>query len=139
LHAPFERVDRGAVRAGTRPCLLEFCDSVAGRRDTGIAAVLVQAKDAAAKAFYLAHAEWLEVPAGGWTMWLPVGLVGGTRDHAPYGLLSTRGQGLECKDFKGLAAGVRGPLGIWGSERGPPKQHWCRGHLNTQSIPQDGM
>ena len=65
------------MRASTHPYLFDFCDSGAGRRDPGIAAVLVQAKDAAAKAFYLAHAEWLEVPAGGRTLWLPVGIVGG--------------------------------------------------------------
>ncbi len=44
-------------------------------------AVLVQAKDAAAKAWYLGQAEWLEVPAGGWTLWLPVGVVGGEITH----------------------------------------------------------
>jgi hypothetical protein len=42
----------------------------------GIAAVMVQAKDEAARAFYLAQAEWLEFPAGGRTLWLPVGVVG---------------------------------------------------------------
>jgi hypothetical protein len=41
----------------------------------GIAAVLVQAKDEAAKAWYLAQAEWLEFPAGTRTLWLPVGVV----------------------------------------------------------------
>jgi hypothetical protein len=55
------------VRASTHPTLAE---------NIGIAAVLVQAKDAAAKAFYLGQAEWPEVPAGGWTLWLPVGVVG---------------------------------------------------------------
>jgi hypothetical protein len=77
LHALFERVDRGALHASAHACLFEFCDSVAGSRDPGIAAALVQAKDAAAKAFYLRKAEWLEVPAAGRTLWLPVGLVGG--------------------------------------------------------------
>ena len=43
----------------------------------GIAAVLVQAKDEAAKAFYLAQADWLEFPAGTRTLWLPVEVVGG--------------------------------------------------------------
>jgi hypothetical protein len=56
------------VRASTHPTLAE---------SIGIAAALVQAKDAAAKAFYLRKAEWLEVPAAGRTLWLPVGLVGG--------------------------------------------------------------
>jgi hypothetical protein len=42
----------------------------------GIAAVLVQGKDAAARAWYLGQAEWLEVSAGGRTWWLPVGVVG---------------------------------------------------------------
>jgi hypothetical protein len=68
LHAPSERVDRGAVCASTQPALAE---------SIGIAAVLVQAKDDAERAFYLAHAEWLEVPAGGWTLWLPVRVMGG--------------------------------------------------------------
>jgi hypothetical protein len=56
------------VRASTHPTLAE---------SFGIAASLVQAKDEAAKAFYLRKAEWLEVPAAGRTLWLPVGLVGG--------------------------------------------------------------
>jgi len=43
----------------------------------GISAVLVQAKDEAARAWYLAQAEWLEFPAGSRTLWLPVGVVGG--------------------------------------------------------------
>jgi len=67
------RLIGGAVREITHPWLFECCDSVAGRRAPGIAAALVQAKDAAAKAFYLGQAEWLEVPADGRTMWLPVG------------------------------------------------------------------
>ena len=41
----------------------------------GIAAVLVQAKDEAARAWYLAQAEWLEFPAGSRTLWLPVGVL----------------------------------------------------------------
>jgi hypothetical protein len=40
----------------------------------GIAAVLVQAKDAAARAWYRGQAEWLEVPVGGRTLWFPVGV-----------------------------------------------------------------
>jgi hypothetical protein len=46
-----------AVRAGTYPCLFEFGGSAAGKRDPGIGAVPVQAKDAAAKACYLGQAE----------------------------------------------------------------------------------
>ncbi len=41
----------------------------------GIAAVLVQAKDEAARAWYLRQAEWLEFPAGSRTLWLPVGVI----------------------------------------------------------------
>ena len=52
------------MRASTQPALAE---------SIGIAAVLVQAKDAAAKAWYLGQAELLEVPAGGRALWLPVG------------------------------------------------------------------
>jgi hypothetical protein len=44
------------VRAGTQPTLAE---------SIGIVAVLVQAKDAAAKAWYVGQAEWREVPEGG--------------------------------------------------------------------------
>ena len=54
------------MRASTRPALAE---------SIGIAAALVQAKDAAAEAWYVGQAEWREVPAGGWTLWLPVGVV----------------------------------------------------------------
>ena len=43
----------------------------------GIAAVLVQAKDEASRAWYLAQAEWLEFPVGSRTLWLPVGVVVG--------------------------------------------------------------
>jgi len=58
----------GAVPASTQPTLAE---------SIGIAAVLGQAKDAAVQAWYVGQAEWREVPAGGWTLWLPVGVVGG--------------------------------------------------------------
>jgi hypothetical protein len=74
LHAPFERVAWGAVRASTHPTLAE---------SIGIAAALVQAKDEGAKAFYLGQAEWLEVPAGGRTLWLPVGVVTLRADEQP--------------------------------------------------------
>lgn len=50
---------------------------IAGAAESiGIAAVLVQAKDEAARAWYLAQAEWLEFPVGTRTLWLPVGMVG---------------------------------------------------------------
>ena len=49
----------------------------------GIAAMLVQAKDEAARAVYLAQTEWLDFPVGSRTLWLPVGVVGGGLDHAP--------------------------------------------------------
>ena len=48
MHAPSERVDRGAVRASTHPTLAE---------SIGIAAALVQAKDATAKVWYVGQAE----------------------------------------------------------------------------------
>ena len=51
-------------------------------KSIGIAAVLVQAKDEAARAWYLGQAGWLEVTAGGRTLWLPVGVVGGALDRA---------------------------------------------------------
>jgi hypothetical protein len=41
----------------------------------GIAAVLVQAKDEAARAWHLAQADWLEFPAWSRTLWLPLGVV----------------------------------------------------------------
>ena len=41
----------------------------------GIAALLVHAKDAAAKAFYLHHAEFLEYPDGSRTLFLPIATV----------------------------------------------------------------
>lgn len=41
----------------------------------GIAAVLVQAKDEAAKRFYLVCAEWLEYPGKSRTLFLPIGTV----------------------------------------------------------------
>ena len=69
MHAPFERVAWGAVRASTHPTLAE---------SIGIAAALVLAKDEAARAWNLRREEWLEVPVGGRTLWLPVwGKVGG--------------------------------------------------------------
>jgi GNAT superfamily N-acetyltransferase len=41
----------------------------------GMAAVLVQAKDARAKAFYLACAEFVEFPGDSRVLWLPVDVV----------------------------------------------------------------
>ena len=52
-----------------------MCKHAPCAQSIGIAAVLVQAKDEAARAWDLGQAEWLEVPAGGWTLWLPVGVV----------------------------------------------------------------
>jgi hypothetical protein len=53
----------------------------------GIAAVLVQAKDEAAKAWYLRQAEYMAFLEDGRVLWLPVdmvvGAVGGALDHAP--------------------------------------------------------
>lgn len=60
----------GKSRSEARPTMTWAEESI------GIAAVLVQAKDEAARAFYLRQAEWLEFPAGSGTLWLPVGVVG---------------------------------------------------------------
>ena len=72
-------VDRDFAGRGLGASLLaDALRRIAGAaRSIGIAAVLVQAKDEAARAFYLAQAEWLEFPAGSRTLWLPVGVVGG--------------------------------------------------------------
>jgi len=48
---------------------------VAASRSIGIAAVLVHAKDEAAKRFYLACAEFIEYPADSRTLFLPIGTV----------------------------------------------------------------
>jgi hypothetical protein len=49
--------------------------------------VLVQAKDEAAKAWYLRQAEYMAFLEDGRVLWLPVdmvvGAVGGALDHAP--------------------------------------------------------
>jgi GNAT superfamily N-acetyltransferase len=70
-------VDRDYGGQGLGASLLaDALRRIAGAAESiGIAAVLVQAKDEAAKAFYLAQAEWLEFPEGGRTLWLPVGVV----------------------------------------------------------------
>jgi hypothetical protein len=47
-----------------QPCFFELCGSVAGRRGPGIAAALVQVKDAVAEAWYVAQGKWRVVPAG---------------------------------------------------------------------------
>jgi len=52
------------------------CEHVPYAKSIGIAAVLVQGNDEAAKACDVGQAEWREVPAGGRTLWLPVGVVG---------------------------------------------------------------
>lgn len=70
-------VDRGHAGRGLGASLLaDALRRIAGAaRSIGIAAVLVKAKDEAARAWYLAQAEWLEFPAGTRTLWLPVGVV----------------------------------------------------------------
>lgn len=70
-------VDREHAGRGLGADLLaDALRRIAGASEAiGIAAVLVQAKDEAARAFYLAQAEWLEFPAGSRTLWLPVGVV----------------------------------------------------------------
>jgi ribosomal protein S18 acetylase RimI-like enzyme len=72
-------VDRDHAGQGLGTSLLaDALRRIAGAAESiGIAAVMVRAKDEAAKAFYLAQAEWLEFPAGGRTLWLPVGVMGG--------------------------------------------------------------
>lgn len=47
----------------------------AASQTIGIGAVMVQAKDARAKAFYMACAEWVEFPADSRTLFLPIGAV----------------------------------------------------------------
>lgn len=70
-------VDRDYAGRGLGASLLaDALRRIAGAAQSiGIAAVLVQAKDEAARAWYLAQAEWLEFPAGSRTLWLPVGAV----------------------------------------------------------------
>jgi GNAT superfamily N-acetyltransferase len=72
-------VDRHYAGQGLGASLLaDALRRIAGAAESiGIAAVMVQAKDEAAKAFYLAQAEWLEFPAGGRTLWMPIGVMGG--------------------------------------------------------------
>jgi GNAT superfamily N-acetyltransferase len=69
-------VDRGYGGQGLGASLLaDALRRIAGAAQSiGIAAALVQAKDEAARAWYLEQAEWLEFPAGSRTLWLPVGL-----------------------------------------------------------------
>ena len=70
-------VDRDYAGRGLGTSLLaDALRRIAGAAESiGIAAVLVQAKDEGARAWYLAQAEWLEFPAGSRTLWLPVGVV----------------------------------------------------------------
>jgi hypothetical protein len=77
-HALLEQVDWGGGA----------CEDAACAKSIGIAAVLVQAKDEAARAWYLGQAEWLEVPAGGRALWLPVGVVVGGIMHPTACLLT---------------------------------------------------
>jgi GNAT superfamily N-acetyltransferase len=72
-------VDRDYAGQGLGASLLaDALRRIAGAAQSiGIAAVLVQAKDEAARAWYLGQAEWLEFPAGSRTLWLPVGVVCG--------------------------------------------------------------
>ncbi len=48
-----------------------MCEHATCAKSIGIAAV--QAKDGAARAWYLGQAEWLGFPEAGRTLWLPVG------------------------------------------------------------------
>jgi GNAT superfamily N-acetyltransferase len=72
-------VDRDHAGQGLGASLLaDALRRIAGAAESiGIAAVMVQAKDEAARAWYLGQAEWLEFPAGSRTLWLPVEVVGG--------------------------------------------------------------
>lgn len=67
-------VDRDYAGRGLGASLLaDALRRIAGAAQSiGIAAVLVQAKDEAARAWCLAQAEWLDFPAGSRTLWLPV-------------------------------------------------------------------
>lgn len=67
-------VDRSAARRGLGGDLLaDALRRIAvASRSIGIAAVLVHAKDDAAKRFYLARAEFVEYPADSRTLFLPV-------------------------------------------------------------------
>ena len=70
-------VDRDCAGQGLGASLLaDALRRIAGAAQSiGIAAVLAQAKDEAARAWYLGQAEWLEFPAGSRTLWLPVGVL----------------------------------------------------------------
>ena len=70
-------VDRGYAGRGLGASLLADALRRIARaaQSIGIAAVLVQAKDEAARAWYLAQAEWLEFPAGSRMLWMPVRVV----------------------------------------------------------------
>lgn len=72
-------VDRGYAGRGLGASLLADALRRIARaaQSIGIAAVLVQAKDEAARAWYLAQAEWLEFPAGSRMLWMPVRVVDG--------------------------------------------------------------
>lgn len=70
-------VDRDHAARGLGASLLADAQRrIAGTAESiGIAAVLVQAKDEAARVWYLRQAEWQEFPAGSRTLWLLVGVV----------------------------------------------------------------
>jgi hypothetical protein len=72
-------VDRGYAGKGLGADLLADAPRrIAGASTTiGIAAVLVQAKDEAAKAWYLRQAEFMAFPEDGRVLWLPVEMVVG--------------------------------------------------------------
>jgi GNAT superfamily N-acetyltransferase len=77
-------VDRGYAGKGLGADLLaDAPHRIAGASTTiGIAAVLVQAKDEAAKAWYLRQAESMAFPEDGRVLWLPVETVVGGGDGA---------------------------------------------------------
>lgn len=72
-------VDRGYAGRGLGADLLaDALRRIAGAAGViGIAAVLVQAKDEAAKAWYLRQAEFMAFPEDGRVLWLPVEMVVG--------------------------------------------------------------
>jgi len=67
-------VSRSHARRGLGAALLaDALKRIAAASQTmGVAAVLVRAKDEAAKAFYLAQAEFIEFPAGSRTLYLAI-------------------------------------------------------------------
>jgi GNAT superfamily N-acetyltransferase len=76
-------VDRGYAGRGLGADLLaDALRRIAGAASViGIAAVLVQAKDETAKAWYLRQAEFMAFPEDGRVLWLPVEMVVGVIAH----------------------------------------------------------